>query len=96
MSLSYDLVEVMDSVETPSLSACVGLCSVAGAAAHRPAAKHTRFLINTLWKVALIIIAKAPPFQKKMKKNAVRVVSPNRQIFPVHCMIHEIAFEIDQ
>ena len=38
VSLTLDLVEVMNSVEAPGLSAGVCLCSVAGAAAHRPAA----------------------------------------------------------
>lgn len=41
-SLSYDLVEVMYSVEAPSLSACVCLCSVTGAAAYRSAPQQIR------------------------------------------------------
>lgn len=46
--VASDLIEMMNSVEPPCLSACVGLRSVAGATAHRPAHRHDSIALRVI------------------------------------------------
>lgn len=78
------LIKMMDSVKAPRLSACVCLCSVAGAAARRPAQQDT--IVST----TALIIKQATEFRETQLQNS----KPDRQVLPVHCMVHEKSWKI--